>query len=220
MQDNAQSTADLSKSLESTRAHLQGQLRSKEAENNRLTVQIKVCHGLSSTRHHLSTVVVGVVYYDYAHIRLTVFSLAVVWYTTHGKAQTVIPALPYVFFVLSIGSEPGASSQSAESGDGASDRTAGEAEAAGRCRPRGPETSHASPETASWAQRGHCRPAECPAAGHGKAVPQNKEAAIHGFLTESTKKSDFYFILCFIRRSRWLMHCQQQRAGRVAIPKK
>ncbi|TMS08010.1 outer dense fiber protein 2 isoform X1 [Larimichthys crocea] len=39
--DNAQSTADLSKSLESTRAHLQGQLRSKEAENNRLTVQIK-----------------------------------------------------------------------------------------------------------------------------------------------------------------------------------
>ncbi|XP_047425692.1 outer dense fiber protein 2 [Mugil cephalus] len=38
---NAKSTADLSKSLESTRAHLQGQLRSKEAENNRLTVQIK-----------------------------------------------------------------------------------------------------------------------------------------------------------------------------------
>lgn len=43
-QDNAKSTAALSKSLESTRAHLQGQLRSKEAENNRLTVQIKVCH--------------------------------------------------------------------------------------------------------------------------------------------------------------------------------
>ncbi|XP_040915573.1 outer dense fiber protein 2 isoform X2 [Toxotes jaculatrix] len=39
--ENAMSTADLSKSLESTRAHLQGQLRSKEAENNRLTVQIK-----------------------------------------------------------------------------------------------------------------------------------------------------------------------------------
>ncbi|XP_078127042.1 outer dense fiber protein 2 isoform X1 [Sander vitreus] len=39
--DNAKSTADLSKSLESTRAHLQGQLRNKEAENNRLTVQIK-----------------------------------------------------------------------------------------------------------------------------------------------------------------------------------
>ncbi|XP_030006328.1 outer dense fiber protein 2 isoform X1 [Sphaeramia orbicularis] len=39
--ENAKSTCDLSKSLESTRAHLQGQLRSKEAENNRLTVQIK-----------------------------------------------------------------------------------------------------------------------------------------------------------------------------------
>lgn len=39
--ENARSTSDLSKSLESTRAHLQGQLRSKEAENNRLTVQIK-----------------------------------------------------------------------------------------------------------------------------------------------------------------------------------
>ncbi|XP_026153235.1 outer dense fiber protein 2 isoform X3 [Mastacembelus armatus] len=38
---NAKSTADLSKNLESTRAHLQAQLRSKEAENNRLTVQIK-----------------------------------------------------------------------------------------------------------------------------------------------------------------------------------
>ncbi|KAK2888684.1 outer dense fiber protein 2 isoform X3 [Channa argus] len=39
--DNAKNIADLSKSLESTRAHLQGQLRSKEAENNRLAVQIK-----------------------------------------------------------------------------------------------------------------------------------------------------------------------------------
>ncbi|XP_042365171.1 outer dense fiber protein 2 [Plectropomus leopardus] len=39
--DNTRSTTELSKSLESTRAHLQGQLRSKEAENNRLTVQIK-----------------------------------------------------------------------------------------------------------------------------------------------------------------------------------
>ncbi|XP_070706338.1 outer dense fiber protein 2 [Pempheris klunzingeri] len=39
--DNSRSTADLTKSLESTRAHLQGQLRSKEAENNRLNVQIK-----------------------------------------------------------------------------------------------------------------------------------------------------------------------------------
>uniref|UniRef100_I3JZ79 Outer dense fiber protein 2 n=1 Tax=Oreochromis niloticus TaxID=8128 RepID=I3JZ79_ORENI len=41
MQDNARSTAVFSKSLESTRAHLQGQLRSKDAENSRLTVQIK-----------------------------------------------------------------------------------------------------------------------------------------------------------------------------------
>ncbi|XP_041825438.1 outer dense fiber protein 2 [Melanotaenia boesemani] len=39
--ENAKSSADLSKSLESTRAHLQGQLRRKEAENNRLSVQIK-----------------------------------------------------------------------------------------------------------------------------------------------------------------------------------
>ncbi|XP_035766450.1 outer dense fiber protein 2 [Neolamprologus brichardi] len=39
--DNARSTAVFSKSLESTRAHLQGQLRSKDAENSRLTVQIK-----------------------------------------------------------------------------------------------------------------------------------------------------------------------------------
>ncbi|XP_049908356.1 outer dense fiber protein 2 isoform X2 [Epinephelus moara] len=39
--DNTRSTTELSKSLESTRAHLQGQLRSKEAENNRLTLQIK-----------------------------------------------------------------------------------------------------------------------------------------------------------------------------------
>ncbi|XP_029921867.1 outer dense fiber protein 2 isoform X2 [Myripristis murdjan] len=39
--ENAKATGDLSKSLESTRAHLQGQLRSKEADNNRLAVQIK-----------------------------------------------------------------------------------------------------------------------------------------------------------------------------------
>lgn len=37
--------AALCKSLESTRARLQGKLRSKEADNNRLTIQIKVCHG-------------------------------------------------------------------------------------------------------------------------------------------------------------------------------
>ncbi|XP_040013918.1 outer dense fiber protein 2 isoform X2 [Xiphias gladius] len=46
--DNAKSTANLSKSLESTRAHLQGQLRSKEAENNRLTVQIKNLEGAAN----------------------------------------------------------------------------------------------------------------------------------------------------------------------------
>uniref|UniRef100_A0A3Q3JZE5 Outer dense fiber protein 2 n=1 Tax=Monopterus albus TaxID=43700 RepID=A0A3Q3JZE5_MONAL len=40
-QNNTKSTADLSKNLESTRAHLQGQLRNREADNNRLTVQIK-----------------------------------------------------------------------------------------------------------------------------------------------------------------------------------
>ncbi|KAJ7988218.1 hypothetical protein DPEC_G00321320 [Dallia pectoralis] len=39
--ENAKSTGELSKVLESTRAHLQSQLRSKEAENNRLAVQIK-----------------------------------------------------------------------------------------------------------------------------------------------------------------------------------
>ncbi|KAK1788395.1 hypothetical protein P4O66_016824, partial [Electrophorus voltai] len=39
--ENGRTTSELSKVLESTRAHLQGQLRSKEAENNRLTVQIR-----------------------------------------------------------------------------------------------------------------------------------------------------------------------------------
>ncbi|XP_023816642.1 outer dense fiber protein 2 isoform X1 [Oryzias latipes] len=39
--ENARSSAGLTKSLESTRAQLQRLLRSKEAENNRLTVQIK-----------------------------------------------------------------------------------------------------------------------------------------------------------------------------------
>lgn len=32
----------MTKSVEATRAHLQGQLRNKEAENNRLTVQLRV----------------------------------------------------------------------------------------------------------------------------------------------------------------------------------
>ncbi|KAK3555340.1 hypothetical protein QTP86_014935 [Hemibagrus guttatus] len=39
--EHVKTTSELSKSLESTRAHLQGQLRNKEAENNRLSVQIK-----------------------------------------------------------------------------------------------------------------------------------------------------------------------------------
>ena len=34
----------MTKSVEATRAHLQGQLRNKEAENNRLTVQLRVRH--------------------------------------------------------------------------------------------------------------------------------------------------------------------------------
>ncbi|XP_038637483.1 outer dense fiber protein 2 isoform X5 [Scyliorhinus canicula] len=39
--DNARAAAELSKSLETTRAHLQGQLRSKEADNNRMLVQMR-----------------------------------------------------------------------------------------------------------------------------------------------------------------------------------
>uniref|UniRef100_A0A672S1L8 Outer dense fiber protein 2 n=1 Tax=Sinocyclocheilus grahami TaxID=75366 RepID=A0A672S1L8_SINGR len=39
--ESAKTTSELSKVLESTRAHLQGQLRNKEAENNRLNVQIR-----------------------------------------------------------------------------------------------------------------------------------------------------------------------------------
>uniref|UniRef100_A0A8C7IV79 Outer dense fiber protein 2 n=1 Tax=Oncorhynchus kisutch TaxID=8019 RepID=A0A8C7IV79_ONCKI len=40
-EENAKTTGELSKVLESTRADLQSQLRSKEADNNRLAVQIK-----------------------------------------------------------------------------------------------------------------------------------------------------------------------------------
>ncbi|XP_033837814.1 outer dense fiber protein 2-like isoform X2 [Periophthalmus magnuspinnatus] len=40
-QDYTKSAVHLTKSVEATRAHLQGQLRSKEAENNRLTVQLR-----------------------------------------------------------------------------------------------------------------------------------------------------------------------------------
>ncbi|XP_054452081.1 outer dense fiber protein 2-like isoform X2 [Anoplopoma fimbria] len=40
-QENIKSALHMTKSVEATRAHLQGQLRSKEAENNRLTVQLR-----------------------------------------------------------------------------------------------------------------------------------------------------------------------------------
>lgn len=36
------SAVHMTKTVEATRAHLQGQLRHKEAENNRLTVQMRV----------------------------------------------------------------------------------------------------------------------------------------------------------------------------------
>nr|XP_020447110.1 outer dense fiber protein 2-like isoform X3 [Monopterus albus] len=40
-QENRKTAVHLTKSVEATRAHLQGQLRNKEAENNRLTVQLR-----------------------------------------------------------------------------------------------------------------------------------------------------------------------------------
>ncbi|XP_037643963.1 outer dense fiber protein 2-like isoform X1 [Sebastes umbrosus] len=40
-QENIKSTVHVTKSVEAARAHLQGQLRNKEAENNRLTVQLR-----------------------------------------------------------------------------------------------------------------------------------------------------------------------------------
>ncbi|XP_034558524.1 outer dense fiber protein 2-like [Notolabrus celidotus] len=40
-QENMKSAIHMTKSVEATRAHLQGQLRNKEAENNRLTVQLR-----------------------------------------------------------------------------------------------------------------------------------------------------------------------------------
>lgn len=43
-QERTQSAVNLSKSVEVTRAHLQGQLRNKEAESNRLTVQLRVLY--------------------------------------------------------------------------------------------------------------------------------------------------------------------------------
>ncbi|XP_041132922.1 outer dense fiber protein 2-like isoform X2 [Polyodon spathula] len=44
--DNTDTVVQLSKSVEATRAHLQGQLRNKESENNRMTVQLR---GLEQT---------------------------------------------------------------------------------------------------------------------------------------------------------------------------
>lgn len=46
-QENIKSAVHVTKSVEATRAHLQGQLRNKEAENNRLTVQLRVQTPLS-----------------------------------------------------------------------------------------------------------------------------------------------------------------------------
>eukprot|EP00064_Thunnus_orientalis_P013074 superscaffoldBa00002084_g13111 len=40
-EENIKSAVHMTKSVEATRAHLQGQLRNKEAENNRLTVQLR-----------------------------------------------------------------------------------------------------------------------------------------------------------------------------------
>ncbi|XP_063741148.1 outer dense fiber protein 2-like isoform X2 [Eleginops maclovinus] len=40
-QENMKSAVQMNKTVEATRAHLQGQLRNKEAENNRLTVQLR-----------------------------------------------------------------------------------------------------------------------------------------------------------------------------------
>lgn len=139
-QENAKSTAALSKSLESTRAHLQGQLRSKEAENNRLAVQIKVG-------------------------RIVTFP-PVFNQLYPSAACNSVP----VWSNLPTAPEPGASDQPAEGRDGASAGAAGETEAAGQRRQGVSETSHASPEAASCAQRGRRRPAERPAAGHGRAV--------------------------------------------------
>lgn len=43
-QEKIKSAVNMTKSVEVTRAHLQGQLRNKEAENNRLTVQLRVLY--------------------------------------------------------------------------------------------------------------------------------------------------------------------------------
>lgn len=56
LQEKARRSADLSQNLDATRARLQGQLRRKEAKNNRLIVQIKVRgHSRMKVRGHSST---------------------------------------------------------------------------------------------------------------------------------------------------------------------
>ncbi|KAJ8388745.1 hypothetical protein AAFF_G00129780 [Aldrovandia affinis] len=49
--ESVKTTTELSKVLESTRAHLQGQLRSKEAENNRQSVRIRTLERKVSQEH-------------------------------------------------------------------------------------------------------------------------------------------------------------------------
>ena len=46
--NHAHTLNELNKSVEATRAHLQRELRTKEMENNRLHVQLKVCSFLSA----------------------------------------------------------------------------------------------------------------------------------------------------------------------------
>lgn len=43
-QEKTRSAVNLNKSVELTRAHLQAQLRNKEADNDRLTVQLRVLY--------------------------------------------------------------------------------------------------------------------------------------------------------------------------------
>lgn len=153
-QDNAKSTVALSKSLESTRAHLQGLLRGKEAENNRLTVQIKVLCPCNILLLLLKDV--DHFFFNHKSRRCPYFLTAVMF-----------------AFTLPTGPEPGAGYQPAEGRDGASARAAGETEAAGQRGQGVSERSDASPQTASCAQRGCCGPAERAAAGHGRAVTRS-----------------------------------------------
>lgn len=64
-QENIRSTVHMTKSVEAARAHLQGQLRNKEAENNRLTVQLRVQNMLSACCS-LGKVISGIRLYIYS----------------------------------------------------------------------------------------------------------------------------------------------------------